>query len=145
MNAPPRNDRPPHGVPGIDEDWLARTVAPWPGASAALKPEWDTFVLTVAGKIFGLFGIGSGELLLTVKGDPLENEALRQEFPEVIPGYHVNKKHWISVRLERCTLSEAHLAELVEESYSLVFASLTKKLQAEISAAHALGLLTREN
>ena len=128
----------------IDEAWLTETVAAWPGAEAAEKPEWDTFVLTVAGKIFGIFGVGSGELLLTLKGDPLDNEALRQSHHEVVPGYHVNKKHWISVRLDVTTLSREHLAELIEESYALVFASLTKRLQQEIREAHRMDLLTRE-
>lgn len=128
----------------VDEAWLTDLVAAWPGAEAAEKPEWETFVLTVAGKIFGIFGVGSGELLLTLKGDPLDNEALRQEFPEVVPGYHVNKKHWISVRLADSTLSRDHLAELTEESYALVFATLTKKLQAELRETHRMNRLTRE-
>lgn len=128
----------------VDEAWLTELVTAWPGAEAAEKPEWETFVLTVAGKIFGIFGVGSGELLLTLKGDPLDNEALRQEFPEVVPGYHVNKKHWISVRLADSTLSRDHLAELIEESYALVFATLTKKLQAELREIHDMRRLTRE-
>lgn len=129
-------------VQKIDEAWLTELVTPWPGAEAAEKPEWETFVLTVAGKIFGIFGVGSGELLLTFKGDPLDNEALRQAYPEVVPGYHVNKKHWNSVRLETSTLSRDHLVELIEESYALVFASLTRQLQAELREAHRMRGLT---
>lgn len=128
----------------VDEAWLTELVSAWPGAEAAEKPEWETFVLTVAGKIFGIFGVGSGELLLTLKGDPLDNVALRQAYPEVVPGYHVNKKHWNSVRLDISTLSRAHLSELVQESYALVFASLSKKLQQEIREAHRIDRLTRE-
>lgn len=122
----------------IDEAWLNATVQAWPGAEAGVKPEWGTFVLTVGGKLFGLFGDASGEPLLTVKGDPLDNEALRQSFAEVLPGYHTNKRHWVSVRLDPrvCTLSREHLAELLEESYALVFASLTRQLQAELSESH---------
>lgn len=126
----------------IDEAWLTDLVSAWPGAEAAEKPEWETFVLTVAGKIFGIFGEGRGELLLTLKGDPLDNEALRQQYPEVVAGYHVNKKHWNSVRLETSTLSRDHLAELIEESYALVFASLTRQLQAELREAHRMRGLT---
>lgn len=122
----------------IDEAWLSATVQAWPGAEAAVKPEWETFVLTVAGKLFGLFGDATGEPLLTVKGDPLDNEALRQNCPEVLPGYHMNKRHWVSVRLDPhvCTLSREHLAELLEESYALVFASLTRQLQSDLRQAH---------
>lgn len=129
-------------VQKIDEAWLTELVTAWPGAEAAEKPEWETFVLTVAGKIFGIFGVGSGELLLTFKGDPLDNEALRQAYPEVVPGYHVNKKHWNSVRLGISTLEPEHLAEMIEESYSLVFASLTKRLQAEIIDADKMARLS---
>lgn len=128
----------------IDEAWLAETIAPWPGAEAGEKPEWETFVLTVGGKIFGMFGEGSGEWLLTLKGDPLENEGLRLAYPEIIPGYHVNKKHWNSIRLGGPSPSPEHIAEMVEESYSLVFSSLTKKLQAEIVETDTLERLTRE-
>jgi predicted DNA-binding protein (MmcQ/YjbR family) len=86
-----------HQTNHIDEEWLSELVRDFPGAQAAIKLEWDVFVLTVGGKIFGFFGDVSGRTLLTVKGDPLENEALRQEFPEVTPGYHVNKQHWVSI------------------------------------------------
>lgn len=122
--------------PSIDEAWLAETVREWPGAEAAVKPAWDTFVLTVAGKLFGLYGDASGEPLLTLKGDPLENAALRQAYPEIIPGYHMNKLHWISVRLdpERCTLSPEHIAELLAESYTLVFTALPRLQQAILKA-----------
>ena len=126
----------------IDEEWLTQIVSQWPGAEAAVKPEWDTFVLTVAGKIFGMFGEGSGEYLITLKGDPLENVGLRAAFAEIIPAYYVNKKHWNSVRLGISTLEPEHLAEMIEESYSLVFASLTKRLQAEIIDADKMARLS---
>lgn len=127
----------------IDEDWLTETVSEWPGAVAAVKPEWEIFVLSVAGKIFGMFSDMNGEYLLTVKGDPFENAALCEAFDEIIPGYHMNKKHWISVRLETSSLKPEHLAELIEESYALVFAALTKKLRAEILHTHEMKRLTR--
>ena len=144
MSTHTHEDESSAGQTAIDEDWLTEIVSQWPGAEAAVKPEWDTFVLTVGGKIFGLFGAGSGEYLITLKGDPLENVGLREAFAEIIPGYHVNKKHWNSVRLEASSLGREHLAELIEESYALVFASLTKKLQAELREIHKMDRLTRE-
>lgn len=143
MSTHTHGDESSAGQTAIDEDWLTEIVSQWSGAEAAVKPEWDTFVLTVGGKIFGLFGAGSGEYLITLKGDPLENVGLREAFAEIIPGYHVNKKHWNSVRLGISTLAPEHLAEMIEESYSLVFASLTKRLQAEIVDADTMARLTR--
>ena len=70
---------------------------------------------------------------MTVKGDPLENEALCQEFTAVVPGYYSNKRHWISVILAETSFSEARIQELIAESYRLVFGSLTKKMQTELT------------
>ena len=52
--------------------------------------------------------------------------------------YHMNKKHWNSVLLETATLSPEHIAELVEASYDLVFAGLTKRRQGELRERHAI-------
>lgn len=131
----PEASTPEHGV---DPEWLAALVATFPGAIAGVKPEWDVFALSVEGKNFGLLGSNSGEPILTLKGDPLENEALRQEFPEVIPGYHMNKRHWNSIRLERSRLPLDHIAELVEASYDLVFAGLTQRVQRELRQRHTI-------
>lgn len=122
----------------VTADWLTALVRDFPGAEAGVKPEWDVCVLSVEGKIFGLFSENSGEQLLTLKGDPLENEALRQTYPEVIPGYHMNKRHWNSVRLGVSSLPLDHVSELVEASYDLVFASLTKRLQRELRERHVI-------
>lgn len=90
-------------------------------------------ILGVGGKQFGRYGTDTNGLkILTVKGEPLENEALRQEFPEIVPGYYSNKKHWNSVYLDRMTFPEERLGEMITESYALVFASLTKALRTEI-------------
>ena len=122
----------------VDEEWLAELVTAFPGAEAGPKLEWEVFALSVEGKIFGLLGENSGAMILTLKGDPLENEALRQEFPEVTPGYHMNKRHWNSIQLERSRLSPDHVAELVEASYDLVFAGLTKRVQRELRERHRI-------
>ena len=127
-----------HQHPRVDAEWLSALVASFPGAAAGVKPEWDVFALAVEGKNFGLLGSNSGETILTLKGDPLENEALRQEFPEVIPGYHMNKRHWNSIRLEKSRLPLDHIAELVEASYDLVFAGLTQRVQRELRQRHTI-------
>ncbi len=60
-----------------------------------------------------------------------EGEALRSQYDFVRPGYYMNKRHWIAVDLvDEIPMDE--VAELVDESYRLVFESLPKKRQAEL-------------
>ena len=118
----------------VNESWLQQIAEALPGADLSIKPEWGAWILSVGGKQFGQYGNDNlGRPILTVKGDPFENLALRQEFSEIVPGYYSNKKHWNSVLLEAATFSEVRLRELVEESYRLVLSTLTKKLQSELS------------
>lgn len=123
----------PSLVAAVDENWLQQAADRLPGAVLTRKPEWEALTLTVGGRLFGMYGADNlGRLILTMKGDPLENEALRQEFAEIVPGYYANKQHWNSVLLEHATFSAERLGEMLEESYTLVFGGLTKKLQAEL-------------
>ncbi len=120
----------------VTPEWCAHVVAALPGAESSFKADWDAHILGVGGKQFARLGTDrTGRPILTVKGDPLENEALRQEFPEVVPGYYSNKQHWNSILLAEATVTPEHLAEMIVGSYEIVFASLTRKLQAELRAA----------
>lgn len=120
------------GVTGVDaaDQWIAAAIAPLPSASFAYKPDWDTWVLWVGGKMFGMRGSHPdlGEIL-TLKGDPAENEALRQEFAAVVPGYYANKHHWNSVLLDRGEVPLDRLTQLIHESYTLVRDKLPKSVR----------------
>ena len=67
----------------------------------------------------------------SLKATPEEGEALRARYESVIPGYHLNKRHWITVNFPT-DVPTAELHELVEESYRSVVESLPKKRQAEL-------------
>ena len=117
----------------VNESWLQLNADKFPGSEFFYKEEWGAWILAVGGKQYARYGSDSvGHTILTVKGDPLENLALREEYPEVIPGYYSNKQHWNSVLLADASLPESQLREMLEDSYQLVFQSLTKRLQAEI-------------
>ena len=125
----------------LADQWIADAVAALPGASFAYKHEWDTWVLWVGGKMFGMRGAhpNKGEIL-TLKGTPADNEALRAEFDAIEPGYYANKQHWNSVLLDRDEVPRALVVELIGESYALVRASLPKRVQAGLDGdASALG------
>jgi predicted DNA-binding protein (MmcQ/YjbR family) len=66
-----------------------------------------------------------------VKNTPEDGEELREKYSDIIPGYHLNKKHWSSIFLNG-TVPATVLKQMLDSSYSLVFNSLSQKLQNEI-------------
>ena len=77
-------------------------------------------VFKVNDKIFLLTGLNSNPLQFNVKCDPDKAIELREEFPEaVLPGYHMNKKHWNTVIVDGA-LSKKRLKEMIDHSYNLV-------------------------
>ncbi|KUL40897.1 MmcQ-like protein [Streptomyces sp. NRRL F-4489] len=86
-------------------------------------PEISTF--KVGGKIFALAPLDADPLTVSLKCDPETALRLRAEHPEVVPGYHLNKRHWNTVSLAGA-LPDRLVRELVEDSYDLVVASLPR-------------------
>src|SRR5512147_2977024 len=60
----------------------------------------ETLVYKIGGKVFLLAGMSSVPLRITVKCEPAEGLELRDRYPAVEPGYHMNKRHWITVTLD---------------------------------------------
>ncbi|MGL1891306.1 MAG: MmcQ/YjbR family DNA-binding protein [Spirochaetaceae bacterium] len=85
-----------------------------------------TEVYKVGGKMFGLIGEADGNLRINVKGDPEDNLILRNLFDAIIPGYHMNKTHWVSLMIDG-TLEDDLIKRLISESYDIVFNKLSKK------------------
>lgn len=80
----------------------------------------DTLVFKVNGKIFLLAGLDSNPLQFNVKCDPDKAIELREEYPDaVLPGYHMNKKHWNTIMVNG-VLSSNQIKEMVDHSYDLV-------------------------
>lgn len=92
----------------------------------------DTLVFKVGGKLFALIDIEKFESV-NLKCDPERAVELREQYDGIIPGYHMNKKHWNTVSFGG-SVPDRLILELVDHSYELVFKSLPKKLQNEISA-----------
>ena len=88
----------------------------------------ETLVIRVHGKIFALTGLDEAEFKVNLKCDPEYAIQLREKHDEIIPGYHMNKKHWNTVKFDG-KLSDKLLKELVDHSYTLVYNSLPKKLR----------------
>lgn len=90
---------------------------------APFGPDWD--VWKVRGKVFMLQTEVTGVEMVTLKAAPSDGIALREMYPDVSPGYHMNKRHWISLT-PGPSLDEELVRELVTESYLLVVGKLPR-------------------
>lgn len=95
----------------------------------------DTLVFKVMGKMFALTSFDA-PFTVNLKCDPDRALELREYHAEIVPGYHMNKKHWNTVNFEG-SLKRQQLIELIDHSYDLVVKGLTKKLKAELAALQA--------
>jgi predicted DNA-binding protein (MmcQ/YjbR family) len=97
------------------------------------KQEWDAIRYMLRGKMFAMVGNdGEGRPIISVKHTPEHGKELREKYTDVIPGYYLNKTHWSSVFLNG-NLPETVLKQMLDESYELIFNSLSKKAQSEIN------------
>lgn len=97
-----------------------------PGVEETLPFGPDTLVFKVMGKMFAATGLDEERFRVNLKCDPERAQQLREEHHQIIPGWHMNKKHWNTVYFED-GLEDALLLELVDHSYSLVVSKLPKK------------------
>ena len=98
------------------------------GAQETFPFNPETSVFKVEGKMFALSQLGSESLRVSVKCDPGVAVALRDEHEAVIPGYHLNKRHWNTVILDGSLCDEA-VGEMLQDSYDLVVSSLPEARQ----------------
>ncbi|MEU3736318.1 MULTISPECIES: MmcQ/YjbR family DNA-binding protein [unclassified Streptomyces] len=82
-------------------------------------------VFKVAGKMFALTSLDASPLTVNLKCDPEIAVQLRAAHPEIVPGWHMNKRHWNTVTVD-AKLPDQQVRELVEDSYDLVVAGLPK-------------------
>jgi predicted DNA-binding protein (MmcQ/YjbR family) len=74
---------------------------------------------TDEGKMFALIAEGKKPIRLSLKCDPLLSRVLRERYDEIMPGYHLNKKHWNTLVLTG-QLPWNEVQELIRHSYDLV-------------------------
>jgi predicted DNA-binding protein (MmcQ/YjbR family) len=83
----------------------------------------NTSVFKVCGKMFALSALGADSLSISLKCEPQLAEVLREQHPAVLPGYHLNKRHWNTVVIDG-SLPEQMVRDLIEDSYDLVVGQL---------------------
>ncbi len=89
-----------------------------------------TLVFKVMGKMYALSNL-EGDLSINLKCDPEKAIVLREEYEAILPGWHMNKKHWNTIDMNG-GLKPDLVKQLIDHSYDLVVSKLTKKLKEEL-------------
>jgi len=90
----------------------------------------NTLVFKVMGKMFALTDLQSFESI-NLKCDPEMAVQLREQHASVLPGYHMNKRHWITVLMDG-SVPDRLIREWIEISYGLIVARLPKSKKTEL-------------
>jgi len=91
----------------------------------------ETAVFKVRNKMFATLVETEGQAWSNLKCDPTEALMLRDIFPEVRPGYHMNKKHWNTIELQG-NLPQSEIERMIDNSYTLAVKSLPLKVRQSL-------------
>lgn len=89
-----------------------------------------TLVFKVTGKIFVLLNL-EGDFRISLKCKPEKAIEIREHYPAVNPGYHLNKSHWNSVSIDG-SIPDNLIYQWIDDSYNLVFNGLNRKEKQKI-------------
>src|SRR5205823_10077503 len=95
----------------------------FPGAEETFPFGPENSVFKVADKVFALSRLDAEPLRVSVKCEPALAEQLRQAHAAVIPGYHLNKRHWNTVIVDG-SLPDQMVRDMIEDSYDLIVSAL---------------------
>jgi len=88
-------------------------------------------VFRVGGKMFALSALDRTPLEVSVKCEPELAVGLRDSYPAIRPGYHLNKRHWNTITLDG-SLPDELVCDLIEDSYDLVVSALPKRTREQL-------------
>ena len=113
-------------------EWLDEHILSKPAAEKIYQPLWEAHQYKIEGKIFALAHLHkNNRLVISVKLFPEFGDMLRFQYKDIIAGYHLNKRWWNSIYLDGCVPDDV-LREMLDQSYSLIFESLPKRIQKQI-------------
>ncbi len=118
--------------------WIEDYLRAKPGAQEDFKVEWQWQRFLVRGKMYAAIctpgpehSAYGGRSMVILKCDPRLAEGFRAEYPDIIPGFYSDKRHWNSVYLDGA-VPEDLMRDLCDMSYRLVVEKLPKYVQKEL-------------
>ncbi len=118
---------------GLQIQQHAKAIAEELPAAELCYPFGDAYaVYKVMDKMFLLVGTVEQQPVINLKADPIRSEMLRDFYPSIRTGYHMNKRHWISVYAGD-EIDQALIEDLVKASYELIISKLNKIQKIKLS------------
>lgn len=113
--------------------WMDEFLLEIKGVTKEYKEEWNWVLYKVGDKIFAAICLDEKNIpyFINLKLDPMDGDFLRSQYEDIIPGYHMNKLHWNSIKPDGEVPDEL-LKDLLDKSYHLVLSKLSKKKQSAI-------------
>jgi predicted DNA-binding protein (MmcQ/YjbR family) len=108
------------------------------GVTEEFPFDTETLVFKVKGKAFLLTNLIFRPFRVNLKMNTELVPRYREQYEDVEPGYHMNKKHWNSVYFDKGTIPKKELLWMVDHSYEEVVKGLPKKLQEELNKKRAI-------
>ncbi len=116
--------------------WLDEHLQNQPSTVKEFQPAWQAYKYLLGGKMYAYIGVNdkNGRPIVTLKLEPIYSDMLRREYADIIPGYYMNKQHWISIYLDG-EVPQDVIADIASASYKLALSLLSKKAQREITGS----------
>jgi predicted DNA-binding protein (MmcQ/YjbR family) len=115
---------------------LHRRLGAKPSAEASSPFGPGVTVYKIVGKMFAIVSDDARDVSFTLKCDPVLAEIMRGEYAAITPGYHTDKRHWITIRQD-AALPDNEIERLIDHAYELVRAKLTRTARAALEKAEA--------
>jgi predicted DNA-binding protein (MmcQ/YjbR family) len=109
----------------VDRKALRRICLGFTGAEETFPFGPENSVFKVDGKMFAISRLDGDPLRVSVKCEPALAEQLRAAHAAIIPGYHLNKRHWNTIVIDG-SLPDQMIADMIEDSYDLVVSRLSR-------------------
>ena len=116
-------------------EWMDEYLLEKKAVTKDLKEEWNWVRYMIGGKMFAALCLDDDDkpYYITLKLEPVEGEFLRSQYPDIIPGYYMNKVHWNSIKPDGEVPDEL-LKDMLDKSYQVVLKGFSKKRQEELLA-----------
>ena len=120
-------------------NWIDEYLLSKKGVNKDLQQDWNWIRYKIADKMFAAICLDDNNkpYYITLKLEPAYGEALREKYSDILPGYYMNKIHWNSIKADGEVPDEL-LKDLLDQSYSLVLNSFSKKKQRELLNSEAI-------
>ncbi len=101
---------------------------------------FDVAVMKIHRRMFATLAQRDDTTSMNLKCDPHEALILRDIFPAVLPGYHMNKRHWNTVQLDG-SVPAGEIQRMIDNSYALVVRGLTRAQRRALEIRHGKAAL----